>query len=229
MAGQAGAIAVSVSGANPGAAVGTSDEGGGRYTATYTPTVTGTDQVEVKVSGTAVPGLAVCERGAGGGRRCGHVDGGGAGLCRDLRPPGRHVDHGVRRVRQPGDAGRRQLRIRVNQGAAIAPTDNGDGTYTARLNLGDRRVPGRHHARRQGDRWEPLPDLRALPVLRVPRLTERPCARSGEPWKMAESWFESVLTGYTSPGIRPTTRPTYSTAFGIPKKRLSCCEIISGR
>ncbi|MEO7476948.1 MAG: hypothetical protein ABIY46_16615, partial [Gemmatimonadales bacterium] len=28
------------------------------------------------------------------------------------------------------------FQVRVNQGSASDPTDNGDGTYTARLNLG---------------------------------------------------------------------------------------------
>ena len=54
--GQSGAICVSVSGANAGASVSKSDEGGGRYLATYTPRKSGSDRVEVKVSGTAVGG-----------------------------------------------------------------------------------------------------------------------------------------------------------------------------
>ena len=64
--GQASAIAVSVSGANSRGSVSASDHGGGRYTAAYTPEKAGTDQVQVRVSGTAVPTLrlqARCRRG----------------------------------------------------------------------------------------------------------------------------------------------------------------------
>ncbi len=56
VSGAAGAIAVSVSGANPAGSVSVSDQGGGAYTASYVPTVVGVDNVDVRVSGTAVPG-----------------------------------------------------------------------------------------------------------------------------------------------------------------------------
>jgi hypothetical protein len=49
----AGAIVVRVEGANPGTMTVT-EQGGGSYSATYTPTVTGTDQVAVEVSGAQV-------------------------------------------------------------------------------------------------------------------------------------------------------------------------------
>jgi Bacterial Ig-like domain (group 1)/Filamin/ABP280 repeat len=54
--GRASAIAVTVGGANNVGGLGPSDQGGGRYTATYTPQVAGTDQVTVLVSGAAVAG-----------------------------------------------------------------------------------------------------------------------------------------------------------------------------
>jgi adhesin/invasin len=54
--GRASAIAVTIAGANNVGGVGASDEGGGRYTASYTPQVAGTDQVSVQVSGAAVAG-----------------------------------------------------------------------------------------------------------------------------------------------------------------------------
>lgn len=54
--GRAGAVAVTISGANSVGGVGSSDEGGGRYTASYTPRVAGTDRVAVLVSGGAVAG-----------------------------------------------------------------------------------------------------------------------------------------------------------------------------
>jgi adhesin/invasin len=54
--GRASAIGVSISGANNVGGVGASDEGGGLYSANYTPQVAGTDQVAVSVSGSAVAG-----------------------------------------------------------------------------------------------------------------------------------------------------------------------------
>lgn len=54
--GETGAITVSVAGANPVAAATVSEDGGGSYTASYTPMRTGTDQVAVQVSGKAVSG-----------------------------------------------------------------------------------------------------------------------------------------------------------------------------
>lgn len=54
--GRAGALAVTIGGANNVGGVGASDEGGGRYTASYTPQVTGTDQVTILVSGVALSG-----------------------------------------------------------------------------------------------------------------------------------------------------------------------------
>lgn len=56
VAGAAGAIAVSVSGANPAASLPVTDRGGGSYTASYVPTRVGADNVEVRVGGVAVSG-----------------------------------------------------------------------------------------------------------------------------------------------------------------------------
>ena len=56
VAGRASAISVSVTGDNPRSSLSVTDQGGGRYTAAYTPTKAGTDRVQVKVSGTAVSG-----------------------------------------------------------------------------------------------------------------------------------------------------------------------------
>jgi adhesin/invasin len=53
---RAGAIAVTIGGANNVGGVGASDEGGGRYTVIYTPEAAGTDQVAVVVSGGALAG-----------------------------------------------------------------------------------------------------------------------------------------------------------------------------
>ena len=135
VSGQAGAIAVSVSGANSRSSVSASDQGGGRYTATYTPEKAGTDQVQVKVSGTAIPGSPFASA-----VRAGEAD---PAMSRAAVPacveffdlPATIVitalDAFGNRVTQGGD----NFQIRVNQGSSIEPNDNGDGTYTARLGL----------------------------------------------------------------------------------------------
>ncbi|MDQ3138779.1 MAG: Ig-like domain-containing protein [Gemmatimonadota bacterium] len=56
VSGASGQIAVAVAGPNTAAAVSVSDNGGGAYIARYTPTIVGTDQIEVRVGGQAVPG-----------------------------------------------------------------------------------------------------------------------------------------------------------------------------
>lgn len=134
--GQADAIAVSVSGANSRGSVSASDQGGGRYTATYTPEKAGTDQVQVKVSGIAVPGSPYASA-----VKAGDADPGmsraGVPACVEFSDLPAIIsitalDAFGNRVTQGGD----NFQIRVNQGSAIEPNDNGDGTYTARLNLG---------------------------------------------------------------------------------------------
>ena len=54
--GRAAAIAITIGGANNVGGVGASDEGGGRYTASYTPQAAGTDQVAIAVSGAPLDG-----------------------------------------------------------------------------------------------------------------------------------------------------------------------------
>jgi adhesin/invasin len=55
-AGRASAIELSISGANDVGARAATDQGGGRYTVTYTPQAAGTDQVTIRVSGSALAG-----------------------------------------------------------------------------------------------------------------------------------------------------------------------------
>jgi len=55
-AGQANAIALSIAGANNIGGVAANDQGGGRYTARYTPEAAGTDRVTIRVSGGALTG-----------------------------------------------------------------------------------------------------------------------------------------------------------------------------
>ncbi len=61
----AGAIRVRIEGANPGDAS-VSEEGNGTYSASYTPVVTGTDQVDVRVNGEPVAGSPLASTVAAG-------------------------------------------------------------------------------------------------------------------------------------------------------------------
>jgi hypothetical protein len=54
--GAAGDISVSVSGSNSASSLDVSEQGDGSYSASYTPVLAGTDQVDVRVNGTPVPG-----------------------------------------------------------------------------------------------------------------------------------------------------------------------------
>jgi adhesin/invasin len=135
VAGQAGAIRVSVAGANPKGSLAASDQGGGRYTASYTPTRAGTDRVQVEVSGTAVHGGPFVSA-----VRPGAADAAGSKAvvpaCVEFRklpaPVGiTAFDAFGNRVTRGGD----DFEVRINQTTPVRPTDNGDGTYSARLNL----------------------------------------------------------------------------------------------
>ena len=135
VAGRASAISVSVTGDNPRSSLSVTDQGGGRYTAAYTPTKAGTDRVQVKVSGTAVSGSPFSSV-----VRTGPADAGGSAAvvpaCVETSQlPARITitafDAFGNRIAHGGDA----FRIRVNEGSPITPTDKGDGSYTASLNL----------------------------------------------------------------------------------------------
>jgi hypothetical protein len=135
VAGRANAISVAVTGDNPKTSLSVTDQGGGRYTAPYTPTKAGTDRVQVKVSGTAVSGSPFASA-----VRTGPADAGGSdavvpACVETSQLPARITitafDAFGNRIAHGGDA----FRLRVNQGSAITPTDKGDGSYTASLNL----------------------------------------------------------------------------------------------
>jgi hypothetical protein len=133
--GKASAIAVSVSGANSRGSVSASHQDGGRYTAAYTPEKAGTDQVQVRVSGTAVPGSPFASA-----VQAGDADAGSSQAVVPTCVESADLPAGItitafdafgNRVTRGGD----DFQIRVNQGTSVKPTDNGDGTYTARLGL----------------------------------------------------------------------------------------------
>ncbi len=133
--GQAGAIAVSVSGANPQSAVAASDEGGGRYAATYTPTRAGTDKVQVKVSGTALPSSPFASAVVPGATDPGMSQAIVPACVESSQLPAKVTvtafDAFGNRIAHGGD----DFQIRVNQGVILKPTDNGNGTYSAALAL----------------------------------------------------------------------------------------------
>jgi hypothetical protein len=135
VAGQADAIAVSVSGANSGASVSKSDEGGGSYLATYTPIRTGTDQVQVRVSGTPVPDSPFASTVQAGAADAGESKASVPACVRFRDLPAvvsiTAFDRFGNRISRGGD----NFRLQVNLGSPLTPTDNGDGTYTRRLDL----------------------------------------------------------------------------------------------
>jgi len=133
--GQASAIAVSVSGANSRGSISASDHDGGRYTATYIPEKAGADQVQVRVSGTAVPGSPFASAVKAGDAEPGSSQAVVPACVESADLPAKITitafDAFGNRVTRGGD----DFQIRVNQGTSVKPTDNGDGTYAARLNL----------------------------------------------------------------------------------------------
>jgi adhesin/invasin len=132
---QASAIAVSVSGANSRGSVSAADQGGGRYTATYTPEKAGTDQVRVRISGTAVPGSPFASAVQAGDADPGSSQAVVPACVESDDLPAKITitafDAFGNRVTRGGD----DFQIRVSPGTSFKPTDNGDGTYAARLNL----------------------------------------------------------------------------------------------
>jgi len=124
--GRASAISVSVSGANPKSSLSVTDQGGGRYTAGYTPTKAGTDRVQVRVSGTAVSGSPFSSAVRAGPTDPGRSAADVPGCVESSQLPARITitafDAFGNRIARGGDA----FRIRVNEGPAITPSDHGD-------------------------------------------------------------------------------------------------------
>jgi adhesin/invasin len=123
--GQAGAIAVSVSGANTIGSLDASDEGGGRYTVRYTPLTAGTDLVTIRVSGGPLAGSPFSSQVVPGPVNPGSSTAeltvtffgvGAIVTARDAQ--GNPVGHGGATVV-----------MSVNDGPPTAATDNGNGTY----------------------------------------------------------------------------------------------------
>jgi invasin-like protein/Big-like domain-containing protein len=123
--GQAGAVAVSIGGANNIGGLAVSDEGGGRYTARYTPQLAGTDLVTVQVSGGPLAGSPFTSQVVPGPVNPATSTAeltvtffgvGAVVTARDAQ--GNPVGHG-------GDT----VVMTVNDGPSATATDQGDGTY----------------------------------------------------------------------------------------------------
>ncbi|HEX7336414.1 MAG TPA: filamin/ABP280 repeat domain-containing protein [Gemmatimonadales bacterium] len=123
-------IAISVTGANPAASLTVTDRGNGSYTASYTPTIAGTDVVDVRVNGEAVPGSPFASV----------VGAGAADPSTTTAAISRSGFFGstVTVVVTTRDAagnvlgrGGDQVQMQVDGGSLVALTDRGDGTYIA--------------------------------------------------------------------------------------------------
>jgi Big-like domain-containing protein/filamin/ABP280 repeat protein len=126
--GAAGQISVVVSGANAKGNLPIVEQGGGRYSATYTPVRVGTDQVDVRVGGTPVPGSPFASAVAAGAPDPNHTiadvpDGTVAQQIEIIV----HVRDG-----QDNPVGRGGDHVTVTAaGIGLAVQDRGDGTYRA--------------------------------------------------------------------------------------------------
>lgn len=127
--GAAERIAISVAGANPAASLTATDRGDGSYTASYTPTIAGTDVVDVRVNGEAVPGSPFASV----------VGAGAADPSTTTAAISRSGFFGstITVVVTTRDAagnllgrGGDQVQMQVDGGALVALSDRGDGTYT---------------------------------------------------------------------------------------------------
>jgi adhesin/invasin len=130
--GAATAIAVRVSGANTVVSVPVTDNGGGAYTAPYTPTVAGADQVEVRVAGALIAGAPFTSIVSPGAvnpatstaevTRSGSIFATIHAVVTARDAQGNPVGHG-------GD----HVEVTVNNNTPVVATDLGNGTYDANV------------------------------------------------------------------------------------------------
>jgi hypothetical protein len=125
-------VTVTVSGANNPGALAVTDQGNGTYTASYTPTIAGTDNVAIAINGTAVGGSPFASTvGAGAvspASSTATVPGGTVGVPIIIVVQARDV------YGNPLDVGGENVVVTVtgkNPTGPITATDGGDGTYTA--------------------------------------------------------------------------------------------------
>lgn len=133
-AGQAGRIAVAISGANSLTGSAAVDQGGGAYAVRYTPTTAGTDQITVRVNGTALPGGPLASTVAPGTASASRTTADLPAIWRVFSNPGPvpvevTVRDGFGNVRAGLSD---QVEVRVDGATSSVPVaNNGDGTYSA--------------------------------------------------------------------------------------------------
>jgi adhesin/invasin len=129
VAGSAGQIAVSVTGANSVSHVGVEDRGGGSYRARYTPVIAGTDLVDVRVAGQPAPGSpfasTVVPGAADADKTTAVVPDGSFGI--ELEIIVSVADHQGNPLGRGGDL----VTVVLQNGPALPVEDRGDGTYRA--------------------------------------------------------------------------------------------------
>ena len=125
-------VVVTVSGANNPGALTVTDRSDGTYTASYTPTSAGTDQVAITMNGTPIGGSPFTSTVAAGGPSPAHstatVPGGTAGLPTDIVVQARDESG------KPFNFGGATVVVTVsgaNKAGSLTVTDRSDGTYTA--------------------------------------------------------------------------------------------------
>jgi Bacterial Ig-like domain (group 1)/Filamin/ABP280 repeat len=127
VAGRASSIEFSISGANSVGGLAASDQGGGRYTVSYTPQVAGTDRITIRVSGSALAGSPFPSQVEPGpvnpatstaAISTSFFGVGAIVTARDAQ--GNPVGHGGETVV-----------MTVDGGTPVTATDRGDGTYQA--------------------------------------------------------------------------------------------------
>jgi hypothetical protein len=129
--GATGAIRVRVEGANPGE-LSVTDEGNGNYSARYTPTRSGTDQIDVQVNGTAVGGSPLSSV-----VQAGPADAASTTALVSRRPQifWWTIDVTVTSRDSHGNlTGRGGALVQVDNGTQQPVQDKGDGTYVASFN-----------------------------------------------------------------------------------------------
>ncbi|MGH3370153.1 MAG: Ig-like domain-containing protein [Nocardioidaceae bacterium] len=136
VSGAASEVDVRVSGANTAGPLTVTDRGGGAYTASYTPTVAGDDQIVVRVGGTPIPSGSITSVVVAGpsdpGRTTAEVTRSPVFFFFKIDAVVTVRDAQGNRVGRGGD----QVAVTMN-GSGLSVTDNRDGTYSANAFTGE--------------------------------------------------------------------------------------------
>ena len=125
--GSAGAISLVVRGSNS-ATPAAAGVGGGSYTASYTPTRTGTDQVDVRVNGSALPDTPLLSQVLAGpadpSQTTAEIPGGAIFIPLDI------TVYAADRYANPLQRGGDKVEVTVRDRGAVGMTDHRDGSYS---------------------------------------------------------------------------------------------------